>query len=94
VRGYLELQDRRTIKEELLSSVDLANLTEETLTSLKKVGCISEEEYVRAKQSQEFSESAQQHAESLAAYELGLAAYSEEKYQDADQCSTCPFDHT
>ncbi len=80
VRGYLELKDTKTIREELLSSFDIANLSANTLTSLKSVGCISEEDYVRAKDLQQLPENAQEQAQSMAAYELGQAAFSEANY--------------
>lgn len=47
IRGYLDLKDTGTLKKELLTTVNLSDLSLETLAALRKAGCISQEEIVQ-----------------------------------------------
>src|SRR5918992_552610 len=48
IRGYLEIKDAETVKNELLATVKLESLSQETLHKLQEAGCLSEEQVIRA----------------------------------------------
>jgi tetratricopeptide (TPR) repeat protein len=81
--SYLELKDFDTLKREVLTPEVLANLSEQTLDSLRAAGCITEEAMLTAKASASSSAEARGHAEVAAAMDLGRKALSEGKAEEA-----------
>jgi len=72
IRGYLELEDDETVRNELLAGIKLEALTEETLVQLGETGCISEEQIKVARAARLLSAPSPQEAK--IAEQKGLAA--------------------
>jgi tetratricopeptide (TPR) repeat protein len=83
IRSYLELKEFDVLKREVLTPDMLRSLSEQTLTLLHKVGCVSAEDVTRTKNSKLSSEELQQKAELVAAMRAGLAAFEEGKTEEA-----------
>lgn len=74
VRGYLAIKDTDTLKKDVLKTIKLENLSDETRMELYKAGYISKKKAIGAKPSAPVSKKARQQAEFAAATELGIAA--------------------
>ena len=83
VRGYLDLKELDILKKDILSNIDLGNLSPETLEKLYKEGCINKEALSRAKASPPASEEAQREAEAAAAVQMGTTALEEGRFSEA-----------
>lgn len=72
IRGYLEFKEADFLKRELLPTIQLENLSPETLRALLEAGCVSEQQASHAQGSTPASLEAQRQAEIGAKVVLGL----------------------
>jgi len=77
IRGYLEFKETDFLKKEVLPTIQLENLSPETLQALVEAGCISEQQVSHAQGSTPASLEAQQKAEVGAKIVLSLRAAKE-----------------
>jgi DNA-binding transcriptional ArsR family regulator len=83
IRGHLEFKDTETVKTDLLTSIKLVDLSEETLNRLFEAGCISNEQVASARAvrtSAVVTPLNEQFAQAIAAAVLALES---KKFEDA-----------
>jgi superkiller protein 3 len=85
VRGFLDMKDTDTLKKDVLTTIAVKNLSNETLSALYEAGCISEREVGRTIGSTPSSAEPEQQGEAAATYKLGFVAFSEGRMDEALQ---------
>lgn len=83
--GHLELKDIKTVKGDLLTGVNLADLTDETIKSLLAAGCVSNEQLAQAKSLKSASVSDPKDEEFAKAIAAASIDYEKARYEDALQ---------
>ncbi|MFN2454811.1 MAG: tetratricopeptide repeat protein [Pyrinomonadaceae bacterium] len=87
IRGYLKLKDIEILKKELLTTIELKNLTSQTLKALLNAGCISQQKFdhTKASKTSPAKDSQQRQAEAAALIELGFKAFLADELEEALQ---------
>ncbi|MGH8646732.1 MAG: tetratricopeptide repeat protein [Gammaproteobacteria bacterium] len=85
IRGYLDLSDTGTVKNELLATVKLENLSEETLHKLQEAGCLTEEQVIRARTTKPSPAATAHEKEFAEAMASATLAHSAGRFESARQ---------
>ncbi|MGH8607044.1 MAG: tetratricopeptide repeat protein, partial [Gammaproteobacteria bacterium] len=85
IGGYLDLRDTGTVKKELLATVKLENLSEETLHKLGEAGCLSEEQVIRARATKPSRAATARQKEFAEVTASAALAYSVGRFEDVRQ---------
>jgi tetratricopeptide (TPR) repeat protein len=83
IRGYLEIKDAETVKNELLATVNLESLSQETLHKFQEAGCLSEEQVIRATATKLTPAVTQQEKEFVEAIASAFIEYFEGRLENA-----------